>query len=153
MILNELIFAISILNSAWRIGIRYRAGECTRVSTKLPRCSRNGCKRESPRTRYIVVGSTCARRISVFRNSDGIRNLSHLRRFQPNMPLFSQRRCGFLCKSFTFFPRNLIVFIRHCLILIQWTASENRVMQIFTSWYIFRTLRVICSLSLKKTCF
>lgn len=145
MILNELIFAISILNSAWRIGIRYRAGECTRVSTKLPRCSRNGCERESPRTRYIVVGSTCARRISMFRNSDGIRNLSHLRRFQPIMPLFSQCRCGFLCKSFTFFSRNLVVFTHHRLILIQWTASENRIIQVcshrnifsgFWQWYV-----------------
>lgn len=135
MILNKLIFAISILNPAWCIGIRYRAGECARISTKLRRYSRNGRGREGPRTRYIVVGSTCAHRISMFRNSDGIHSLSHLRRFQPSMPLF-MRRCGFLYKSFTFFPRNLTVFTRWSLLnfntVNSWTVRENRVMQIYS---------------------
>lgn len=131
MILNELISAVSILNSAWRIGIRYRSGECARVSTKLPRRSRNGRGREGPRTRYIVVGSTCARWISMFRNSAGIRSLSHLRRFQPSMLLFSTRRCGFLCKSFTFLPRNLVIFTRRGPPLLNFNMEngkrENRV--------------------------
>lgn len=121
MILNELIFAVSILNSAWRIGIRYRSGECARLSTKLPRHSRNGHGREGPRARYIVVGSTCAHRISMFRNSAGIRSLSHLRRFQPSTPLFPSR-CGFSCKSLTFFPSRFRSFLHaaryHCSILI-----------------------------------
>lgn len=67
MILNELICAVSILNSAWRIGIRYRSGECTRVSTKLPRRSRN--VRERGRAlghdilwsdRRVLVGFSCS---------------------------------------------------------------------------------------------
>lgn len=44
----------------------------------------------SPRAGYIVVGSTCARRISMFRNSVGIRPLSHLPPLSANyrLPFF-----------------------------------------------------------------
>lgn len=160
MILNKLIFAISILNPAWRIGIRYRAGECARISTKLRRYSRNGHGREGPRTRYIVVGSTCARRISMFRNSGGIRSLSHLRRIQPGMATFFMHRCGFLGKSFTFFPRNLVIFYTRRSLLnfnIQWRASENRVIQIRSHQGTFSGTKMLgetyFSLLYKNRCF
>lgn len=97
-----------------RIGIRYRFGEYARdiYRQNFLAALETVADAEGPRTRYIAVGSTCSpRRISMFRNSAGIHSLSHLRLFYPSMPLFPRAPLRFSpVKSFTFFPRNLVVF-------------------------------------------
>lgn len=88
--IKVLIPIAAILKPKRRIGIRYGpSGTRARLSTKLSRRFRNSRENvRGPRTRYIVVGSTSARRISMLRNSPGIRGLSHLPRFQPTTPPF-----------------------------------------------------------------